>query len=110
MINLPREDSAFFNAPYPNCQKSIQGEISENSPERPIFGLIPPQFVISVEGRGSNDYSGVTQRQSHVREEVGLLEFQRGEIVGKGIVGGILEICPGHKAVSLTSLENIYLV
>lgn len=41
VINLSGKDLSLLHAPYPERQSSIQAEVSENGPERPIFGLVP---------------------------------------------------------------------
>ena len=105
VINFSGEYFPLLNTPYPKSQSSVQDEISENSPERPVLGLVPSQFVIGVEGYGTNDNSQVPQHQFCIGESVGLPEFQRRKIIGQGIVSGVLEICQGQYGAGKTGLK-----
>ena len=92
MINLPSKHHPLLHPPYPHRQDTIQDEIHEHGPKSPIFSRIPAEFPVGVEGDAGYDHRGVAEREADVGEEVGLGEGEGGEVVGKGVVGGVFEV------------------
>ena len=93
LIDLASEDVSLLHAPYPKRQCSIQREVYEDSPKRSSLGFIPTQFIVRVESHGGDKNSAISQSQSYIRQVMGLLEFERGKVIGKGIIRCVFEIC-----------------
>ena len=91
ITNLPRKNLPLFHTPYPIRQGAIEYEICNHSPQRPVLGSVPSELVISVEGCACNQDGGVAECESDVGEKMRLLEFERCEVIGEGVVGGVFE-------------------
>lgn len=59
MINLTCEHLSLFDAPNPKRQRSIQGEIYENSPKGCSLSFVPAQFIIGVKCDRRDNDSGI---------------------------------------------------
>ena len=82
LIDFASEHISLLQAPYPNCQCSIQRKVNKDSPERSRLCFIPAQFVVRVKGDGGNQNRAVSKSQSYIRQIMGLLEFERGKVIG----------------------------
>lgn len=92
IIDLPCENLALLHAPYPICQSSIEDDICDNGPKRPILGSVPAELVIGIECYACDNDGGVSQCESDVCEEMRLLEFEGSQVIGQGVVCGIFQI------------------
>lgn len=88
-------DDALLFQPDPQGQGGVQDGVDEHGGGRVVLGALEAELVVPEEAGGGDEEGGVAQAQAHVGEGVGLLELQRVEVVGDGIVGGVLEVCPG---------------
>lgn len=52
-------------------------------------------LVVEVECDCGDDDSAVAEGEADIGEEMRLLEFERGEVVGEGVVGGVFQVWEG---------------
>ena len=57
-----------FKLPYPERQEAVQYEVQHAGCGGVVFGGIPPQFPVGVEGRTSYYDRGVADSESNIRE------------------------------------------
>lgn len=95
-LPLPHKHRSPLHCPDPIRQRAVQRKIRQHGPERVGFGRVPAELVVAVEGDGGDDNGGIAEGQADVGQEVGLFEFEGGEVVGEGVVGGVFEVCAGE--------------
>lgn len=79
--------------PDPQRQGGIQQGIQRHRSGGVIFGALEAELVVPGETGGGDKEGGIAQGQAHVSQGVGLLELEGVQVIGDGIIGGVLEVC-----------------
>jgi hypothetical protein len=83
---------ALLDAPDPEGKQAIQAGVSGDSRGGVVFCVVEAELEVPIESRGADGKGQIADAESHIGENVRLLEFERVEVVGDGIVAGIFEV------------------
>lgn len=96
LVSIRRDSlvhDALLDIGDPVCEHGVQESVDCYGGGSVVFRALESKLVVPAEAGAGNCKGTVSERQPCVGECVNLLELQRVQVVGNGIVGGVLQIC-----------------